>query len=116
MGYNKKVESVFCHSRQSKRNIEKDYITHEDINNLEAQSLSNANQVEEWVNVGENIVDLINVSENDKKSLINFERTFFLQTYTQSNVTTDFIDLQEIQPTILMLVVWRIVFAPETSN
>ena len=96
MGYNKKVESVFCHSRQSKRNIEKDYITHEDINNLEAQSLSNANQVEEWVNMGENIVNLINVSENDKKSLINFERTFFLHAYTQYNVTTDFIDLQEI--------------------
>ena len=96
MGYNKKVESVFCHSRQSKRNIEKDYITHEDINNLEAQSLSNANQVEEWVKMGENIVNLINVSENDKKSLINFERTFFLHAYTQYNVTTDFIDLQEI--------------------
>ena len=96
MGYNKKVESVFCHSRQSKRNIEKDYITHEDINNLEAQSLSNANQVEEWVNVGENIVNLINASENDKKSLINFERTLFLHAYTQYNVTTDFIDLQEI--------------------
>ena len=44
MEYNKKVESVSFHSRQLKRNLEADYIqiiTHEDIINLEPQSLSN---------------------------------------------------------------------------
>ena len=95
MKYNKKVESSSRHSRQLKRNLRKDYITHEDINNLEAQSLSNASQLEEPLNVGENIVDLINVSENDEKSLIDFESTYFSHVYTQTNATTDFIDLQE---------------------
>ena len=71
----------------------KDYIIHEDINNLKVQSLSNANQVEEAANVGENIVDLINVSGNDEKSFIDFEITSFNHVYTQNNVTTDFIDL-----------------------
>lgn len=71
----------------------KDYIIHEDINNLKVQSLLNANQVEEAANVGENIVDLINISENDEKSFIDFEITSFNHVYTQNNVTTDFIDL-----------------------
>ena len=78
-------------SRQLKRNLKKDYITHEDINNLEAQSLSNTNQTEEPVIVGKNNVDLINVSKNDEKSLIDFENTSFSHAYTQTNVTTDFI-------------------------
>ena len=95
MGFSKKVESVSRHSRQIKRNLKKYYITHKDINNSEVQSLSNANQVEEPVNVGENIVDLINASENDEKSLIDFESTSFSHAYTQTNVTTDFTDLQE---------------------
>ena len=47
------------------------------------------------MNVGENIVDLINVSENHEKSLIDFESTSFSNAFTQTNVTTDFIDLQE---------------------
>ena len=71
----------------------KDYIIHEDINNLKVQSLLNANQVEEAANVGENIVDLINISENDEKSFIDFEITSFNHVYTQNNVTTDFTDL-----------------------
>ena len=96
MGYNKKIESVSCHSRELKRNFKKDYITHEDINNLEAQSLSNANQVKEPLNVGENIVDLINVSENDEKSLIDCESTSFSHGYTQTNVTNDFIDFIDL--------------------
>ena len=37
------------------------------------------NQVEETVNVGENIVDLINANKHDKKSLIDFESTSFSQ-------------------------------------
>ena len=95
MGYSKKVESVSRHSRQLKRNLKKDYITHEDTNNTEAKSLSNAKQVEQPVNVGEKIVDVINASENDEKLLIDFGSTSFSHTYTQTNVTTDFIDLQE---------------------
>ena len=47
------------------------------------------------MNVGESIVDLINARENDEKSLIDFESTSFSHEYTQTNVTTDFIDLQE---------------------
>ena len=49
------------------------------------------------MNVGccENFVHLINVSVNDENSLIDFESTFFSYAYTQTNVTTDFIDLQE---------------------
>ena len=47
------------------------------------------------MNVGENTVDLINVSENEEKSLINFENTSFRHAYTQINVTTDFNDLPE---------------------
>ena len=39
-----------------------------------------------------NIVDLINANENDEKSLIDFESTSFSRAYTQTNVTTDFID------------------------
>ena len=66
-----------------------------DTNNPEVQSLSNANQVEEPVNGGENIVDLINANENDEKSLSDFESTSFGYSYTQTNVKTDFIDLQE---------------------
>ena len=42
-----------------------------------------------------NIVDLINANENDEKSLIDFESTSFSHAYTQTNVTTDFTDLQE---------------------
>ena len=95
MGYSKKVESVSRHATQLKRNLKKDHITHEDINNLETQSLSNANQVEEPVNVGENIVDLINANENDEKLLIDFGSTSFSHAYNQTNVTTDFIDLEE---------------------
>ena len=53
MGYSKKVESISQHARQLKKNLKKDYITHEDTINPETQSLSNANQVEEPVNVGE---------------------------------------------------------------
>ena len=94
MGYKKKVEIVSRHSRQLKRNLKKDYITQGDINNLEAQSLSNTNQAEEPVIVVGNIVDLINVCENDEKSLIDFENTSFSHAYTQTNVTTDFICLQ----------------------
>ena len=93
MGYSKKVESVSWHSRQLKRNLKKNYITHEDKNNPETQSLSNANQVEEPVNMGENIVDLVNTNENDEKSLTDFESTSFCHAYTQTNVTTEFIDL-----------------------
>ena len=52
-----------------KKKLKKNYITHEDTNNPEIQSLSNANQAEEPVNVGENIVDLINANENDDKPL-----------------------------------------------
>ena len=59
----------------------KDYIIHEDINNLKVQSLLNANQVEEAAKVGENIVDLINISENDEKSFIDFEITSFNHVY-----------------------------------
>ena len=69
------VESVSRYSRQLKRNLKKDDITHEDTNNPEAQSPSNSNQIEEPVNVGENFVDLINESENDEKSLSDFEST-----------------------------------------
>ena len=69
MGYSKKVESVSRHARQLKNNLKEDYITHEDTNNPEIQSLSNANQVEVPVNVGENIVDLINANGNDEKPL-----------------------------------------------
>ena len=47
------------------------------------------------MNVGENIVDIINANENDEKSLIDFGSISFNHTYTQTNVTTDFIDLQE---------------------
>ena len=60
--------NVSRHFIQLKRNLKKDYITHEDTNNPETRWLSNANQVKELVNVGENIVDLINASENDEKS------------------------------------------------
>ena len=95
MGCSKIVESVSRYSRQLKRNLKKHYITHVDTNNPEAQSLSNANQVEEPVNGGENIVDLINATENDEKSFSDFESTFFGYSYTQTNVKTDFIDLQE---------------------
>ena len=69
------VQSVSRYSRQLKRNLKKDDITHEDTNNPEAQSPSNSNQIEEPVNVGENFVDLINESENDEKSLSDFEST-----------------------------------------
>ena len=91
----KKVESASHHSRQLKRDLKKDYITHEDANNPEAISLSNAKEEGEPMNVVENIVDLINTSENDEKSLIDFESTSFSHAYTQTNVTIDFIDLQE---------------------
>ena len=69
------VQSVSRYSRQLKRNLKKDDITHEDTNNPDAQSPSNSNQIEEPVNVGENFVDLINESENDEKSLSDFEST-----------------------------------------
>ena len=95
MGYSKLVESFSCYSRQLKTNLKKDCITHEDTNNPEAQSLSNANQGEEPVSMGENIVDLINASNNDEKSLSDFESTSFSHACTQTNVTTDFSDLQE---------------------
>ena len=42
IGYSKKFESLSHHSSQLKRNLKKDYVTHKDINNLEAQSLLNA--------------------------------------------------------------------------
>ena len=83
MGYSKKVESASRHTKQLKRNLKKDYITREDTNNPKTQSM------------GENIVDLINGNENDEKSLIDFESISFSHAYTQTNVTTDFIDLQE---------------------
>ena len=69
------VQSVSRYSRQLKRNLKKDDITHEGTNNPQAQSPSNSNQIEEPVNVGENFVDLINASENDEKSLSDFEST-----------------------------------------
>ena len=69
------VESVSRYSRQLKINLKKDDITHEGTNNPQAQSPSNSNQIEEPVNVGENFVDLINASENDEKSLSDFEST-----------------------------------------
>lgn len=95
MGCSKIVESVSRYSRQLKRNLKKDCITHEDTNNPEAQSLSKANQGEQPVSMGENIVDLINASNNDEKSLSDFESTSFSHACTQTNVTTDFSDLQE---------------------
>ena len=42
MEYSKKFESLSRHSSQLKRNLKKDYVTHKDVNNPEAQSLPNA--------------------------------------------------------------------------
>ena len=53
MEYSKNVVSVCRHSRQLKRNLKKDYITYEEVNNPEPQSFSYGNQVEEPVNVGD---------------------------------------------------------------
>ena len=57
---------------------------------------------------GENIVDLINPSENDEKSFSDFESTSFGYSYIQTNVKTDLIDLQEKEIITTNLTVFKL--------
>ena len=57
------------------------------------------------MNVGENIVDLINVSKNYEKPIVDFGSTAFSHA---TNATTDFIDFQENEIITTNLTVFKL--------
>ena len=97
MGYNKKIESISRHSRRLNRNLEKDYTVDKKKCNLGEDSHSNTSELQEQVNLNESKVELINISDNEdyERSPINFENFSFSHVQTQTDVTTDLIDIKE---------------------